>query len=150
MNEIKFWEIIALLDWTKSEDADIVLPAIEALATLSIEEIYAFYEIFCKKIYLLDTQIHAENAYENGLKSLHTDGFFEIRCAVIANGKTCYEKAITDPTKMPQELYFAEIFSIPYKAYKKKTGEKFKYKSKYSVVTQSNLEGWGKKFADSL
>jgi Protein of unknown function (DUF4240) len=150
MNEDKFWEIIERLDWDQSSDEAVILPAINALAEYSVEDITTFDEILCEKIYRLDTQAHAENAFDEGLKGLHTDGFFEIRCAAIANGRECYELALADPKQMIKERYFAHVAAIPSKAYRLKTAQKLTYRTKYPITSQSNREGWGWSVLDFL
>jgi hypothetical protein len=143
-----FWEIIGLLDWDKAgDDAAVVEPAVAALAQRPVAEICRFAEILAEKLYMLDGEPYASqigsDAY-NGVKGEFSKNWFlYVRCCVVANGKEFYEAALADPKEMPQDMEFQALLTIPSKAFKRKTGQRFSYVTKYNYETFSNKQLWG-------
>ena len=94
MNEFKFWELINLINWEASNEDDVVLPIIQKLSEMSIQNIYVFEEILSEKLYRLDGKKYAENigddSYTEGGEYFSSDVFLYIRCYVVACGKEYY------------------------------------------------------------
>lgn len=142
-----FWEIISLLDWSKSEDEAILSPAIQQLAKQDIAQIYLFHDVLSEKLYQLDAKkfaIHiGEDAY-NGRIYFSVDNFLYARCCVVANGKELFEMVLKTPSEMPKDLTFESLLSLASKAYTLKTEKEFQYFPHYNYETYSNEEGWTK------
>jgi hypothetical protein len=143
-----FWEIIDLLDWEKAgDDAAVVEPAVEALAAQSIEEICRFAEILSEKLYALDGEAYAcqigLDSYKGVKGEFSKNWFLYVRCCVVANGKDFYEAALADPQDMPKDMEFQALLTIASKAFKRKTGQRFSYVTKYNYETFSNKQLWG-------
>ncbi len=102
MNENRFWEIIALLDWSKAGNDDAVIePAVRALEKLPEAAILSFCDLLSEKLYLLDSRENAEHS-ENSSADL----FLYARCGVVANGREFYEEVLEKPSAFPKDLYF--------------------------------------------
>ncbi len=150
MGEIRFWEIIKLLDWSKSgNDNAVTAPAISKLAEYSLDDVYKFEEILSEKLYSLDCRKYAENIGEESYRDnayFSVDYFLYIRACVIANGKEYYETVLNAPHEMPKDIDFEPLLYIAQKAYSRKTGSNnFAYMPSYSYETFSNSIGWGNK-----
>ena len=151
MNEVVFWEIIALLNWDKTGDDDAVLrPSVKRLASMTIEDIYKFADILSEKLYLLDGIDYASNIGEESYKGenehFSVDYFLYVRCCVVANGKAYFEHIIANPQQMPKEMDFEPLLYLPNEAYNKKTkSEDYNYDPKFNFETFSNIDGWKKK-----
>ena len=90
MNEDRFWDIIALLDWAKAGNDDAVIePAVRELAKLPEAAILAFYDLLSEKLYLLDGRAYAEYSVSSGA-GISSDLFLYARCGVVANGRERY------------------------------------------------------------
>jgi hypothetical protein len=148
MADDDFWKLISLLDWSKTGNDDAVVePVVTSLATLKKGELRQFHEALCYKLFLLDTQHHAENSTASGSANwrdeLSVDGFLYSRCVVIANGREYYEKVLKEPTSMPKDLEFEALLYVSQNAYEKKTGDDdLDYEPGCSFETYSNLDGW--------
>ncbi|MES1181218.1 MAG: DUF4240 domain-containing protein [Flavobacterium sp.] len=149
MNEIIFWEIIALFNWNEEGDDDAVIePAVDKLAAMPVEDINQFSEILAEKLYLLDGMQYAKNigefSYKNDDENFSGDHFLYVRCCVVANGKDYFYQVLEDPTTMPKDLDFEAMLEVPAQAYCKKTGEEEYdyYDTKFSFETFSNKEAW--------
>ena len=145
LDENKFWEILALIDWTKEEDADITSPVVARLAEMPIHDIYLFQDTLSKKLYQLDAKKYAlhlgEDSWQEG-NYFSVDNFLYARCAVVANGKKTYEEIVQDPAKMPKDLTFEPILSLAADAYYLKTGKIFDYTGHFNYETYGNEAGW--------
>lgn len=150
MNEQRFWEIIALLDWNKESDDDILAPAVKALSTHSELDIRQFSEILARKLYELDgerfaKELSPENAWNETGEVGHfsVDVFLYARCCVVANGREFFEEVLNDPTKMPKGYDFEALLYMPHAAWKLQTGQEdyFQY-TDFWYETFSNPEGW--------
>lgn len=143
MNEDRFWEVIALLDWTKEGNDDAVIePAVRYLSGLTASSILSFYDLLSEKLYLLDGRIYAEcsTSDEEGISS---DLFLYGRCCVVANGRATYEAVLKNPPAFPKDLYFEALLDLPERAWFRKTGKEFDYLPRYMFETGFNPNGWG-------
>jgi len=146
LSEQRFWDIIALLDWSKEGDDDnIVKPATKALASNSIRQIFDFADILSEKLFSLDQMIYAQHIGEDAWvpdQYFSVDNFLYARCCVVANGNELYNKVIKDPIQMPKDLTFEALLYLPSEAYEQKTGKKYDYSPSFPVETYSNKDGW--------
>ena len=144
LTEVEFWQIIDLLDWSKSgDDEAVIAPAVAKLADLPIGNIHQFEDILSHKLWLLDTRAHANASLGNDPAAyLSVDYFLYDRCCVVANGKDFYEKVLHDPSQMPVGLSFSRLLSVASKAYQIKTGKGLVHIPAYNYETYSNTEGW--------
>ncbi len=143
MNEDRFWDILALLDWSKAGNDDAVIePAIRRLAMLPETAILSFYDLMAEKLYLLDGRTYATNSVKTG-DSISADLFLYARCCVVANGRVFYENVMSDPTAFPKDLFFEGLLDIPEHAWLRKTGSTLEHLPKYNYETGFNPSGWG-------
>ncbi|MCP4870190.1 MAG: DUF4240 domain-containing protein [Proteobacteria bacterium] len=64
MDEERFWDVIALFDWSKTgDDVAVTAPTLEALAAMGVEAIYAFDDLLAEKLHALDTRAHCRACY---------------------------------------------------------------------------------------
>ncbi|MEH6944479.1 DUF4240 domain-containing protein [Bacillus sp. JJ722] len=132
MKDETFWSIISQLDFNAECDDDIIEPAIERLANLSIQDIKQFEEALAYKLYLLDTKKHAQmSCNEQSPDYLSADLFLYIRCSVINKGKEFFEETLKNPSNMPNDEDFEPLLSIASEAYTRKTGNEFDYITEY-------------------
>jgi hypothetical protein len=146
MNESIFWHIIGKLNWSAEADNEILAPAIEELSSYTTDEIYLFSDILSEKLYLLDTQKHAENIGRSSFKKgkyFSPDVFLYSRACVVANGRNYFEQILKKPELMPKNIDFEALIYLPQKAYAKKTGTYlFEHTPSKSYETYSNTAGW--------
>lgn len=147
LSEQDFWDLIALLDWSKKGADDAVIePLVSKLSTSPLRHIYDFKDILSQKLYLLDTAEHAahigEMAYQEGSENFSPDGFLFARCCAVANGRDAYEKARLDPAAMPKDLEFAPLLRIANEAYRRQKETLMRYVAAYPIETFSNEKGW--------
>lgn len=143
MNEDRFWEIIARLDWGKAGNDDAVIePAIRHLSGMSEAAILSFHDLLSEKLYLLDGRDYAEHSVAEG-EGISSDLFLYARCAVLANGRALYEQVLENPAAFPKDLYFEAIMDIPKRAWLRKTGSSFEHLPMYNYETGFNPSGWG-------
>ncbi|MDX2250010.1 MAG: DUF4240 domain-containing protein [Bacteroidia bacterium] len=139
----QFWQIIDAFDWSKKDTQEIMAPAIDQLAAMPIMNIYLFVDKLSEKLFQLDTRAHGDAYLTNeGDGYLSVDDFLYIRCAVVAEGKTYFEKVRVSPSEFPDEISFEPLLSLAKKAYEKKTGRKFEYYAAISYETYSNKAAW--------
>ena len=139
--EEDFWSIIDLLDWSaESSRANVLKPAVEALAQHPESHIFLFEDILTEKLHQLDTKAHANVAYPGNHFS--EDGFLYVRAAVVASGKAKYQEVFRNPTKMPTDKDFEPLLSLAALAYEQKTNAPFDYIPPTSYETYSNEQGW--------
>ena len=83
MNEDKFWEIIAQLDWTKTGNDDAVIePAVQYLARQPEPAILTFFDLLSEKLYLLDGRLYAQ--FSSGeVDWVSSDLFLYARCCAV-------------------------------------------------------------------
>lgn len=142
LDEADFWSIIALLDWAKTGDDDLVLePAIAALANRSKTDIRQFYERFAYVLYQLDTKAHARQLAASD-EYLSDDEFLYVRCCVVANGKKFYDSVLKNPKKLPKDLELEALLYLAPTAYERRTGEELDYSTGCSFESGSNVAAW--------
>lgn len=146
LSEAAFWEIIALLDWSKAgNDEAVVEPAKAMLASGAVRHIFEFADLLSEKLYALDGLKYALQIGEDAWSPdqyFSVDNFLYARCCVVANGKEAYEEVLNDPAQMPKDLAFEELLYIPSEAYERKTGKRYDYTPSYPIETYSNQIGW--------
>ena len=139
LSDEQFWEIVGLLDWTKTGDNDaVVAPLVAHLSSLPASFIYQFEDKLSEKLYQLDTRQHAA-IFPNPLS---VDDFLYSRCAVVANGEAAFQTVLNDPTQMPTTVDFEPLLYVASDAYTLKTGKPFVYAPTFSIETYTNQEGW--------
>lgn len=147
LTEKKFWHLLNLLNWdAEGDDGMVISPVVAELAKESVENIYRFADILAEKLYALDGESYARqigsDAYTGNKGSFAKNWFLYVRCCVIANGQDYYAEVLDDPLSMPKDMEFQALLNIAPQAYKTKTGQRFKYSTKYSYETFSNKKLW--------
>ena len=139
LSDKQFWQIIALLDWTKTGNNEaVVAPVVAYLSTLPPSFIYQFEDKLSEKLYQLDTRQHAA-VFPNPLS---VDDFLYTRCAVVANGEAAFQTVLNDPSQMPTDVDFEPLLYVASDAYTLKTGKPFEYAPTFSIETYANEAGW--------
>lgn len=156
LTEDQFWDLIALLDWSKEgDDEAVVEPLVRALADGPIRQIYDFADILSQKLYALDGLKYALHTGESAFQSdryFSVDVFLYARCCVVANGRKYYEQVQQQPEMMPKDLDFEPLLDVTANAYERKTNRDWNYVPPYNIETYSNEDGWaetGRKFPSS-
>ncbi len=151
MSEETFWGILERLDWRKTGDDEAVLePAVIALSALSEADVTKFEDFLAEKLFALDTREHARFLYlgqvdpDDGDQYISPDQFLYQRCAVVANGRACFESALKKPTEMTafQDIEFESLLSLGQAAYLRKTGKELDHVTPLSCESFSNKAGW--------
>ena len=144
MSEEEFWSLIAQLNWSTPEDNDQIIEAlIVSLSEMPIAKIYQFYDILSEKLWLLDTQSHADAMMRDHPNDYFSDDeFLYARCCVVANGQELYQKTLVDPSHFPTDQTFEDLLYVASKAYERKTGKKFLSVPAYNFETGSNKQAW--------
>jgi len=149
MNDHIFWQVISLFNWDKSGDDDAVMkPAIDALAAMDCDAIFKFDDILSEKLHALDTRVHCKACYageldpDDGDDYISADDFLYRRCVVVANGQEFYTSILEDPSRMPQDLEFEALLSMPLAAFEQKTGEAYEHVTAVSYESFQNSDGW--------
>jgi Protein of unknown function (DUF4240) len=147
MTEQQFWELMSLVDWEKLGDDDaVVRPLVNALAKLPEKEIFAFDDWLAQKLHALDTEAHArhmgEYSYKGPDEFFSVDEFLYTRCAVVANGKECFEEILADPNQFPEDAEFEAILYAASTAYEEKTGKEYPHSPATNYETFNNKNGW--------
>ncbi len=139
----RYWDIIHALDWSKEgDDAAVLAPAIAQLSQFQEADILNFFDWFAGQLYRLDGRDYAEASVAED-ESLSADLFLYARCAVLANGRTFYERVRANPTLFPKGLYFDALLRLPEAAYELRAGQPLPRAPKYIYETGFNVEGWG-------
>ncbi len=145
LGEQGFWKYINLLDWTASDDEDIIRPAVEALAKQPVRIIFEFADILSMKLFQLDRQDIAQHIGRDAWQPqqyFSVDNFLYARACIIANGKVVFDQTLYDPTQTIQDLTFEALLYIPRKAYQLKMGSPYDYIPAYPIETYTNAKGW--------
>jgi hypothetical protein len=149
MNEDRFWEIIAQLDWSKEDNDEVLAPAAQALAACTEADIRQFSELLAKKLYDLDGERFAkemapdEIRWVDGELRFSVDLFLYARCVVVANGRDFYEAVIKDPTLMPKGYGFESLLYLDSMAWKIKTcNDDYSHSTEFWYETFNNPDGW--------
>lgn len=147
MTEKKFWEILDMLDWDNAGDDDKVLkPALDHLAKLEDEEIFAFEELMAEHLYKLDTRGFAAKLYAED-EYMSDDMFLYQRCVALVNGKSYFDGLLNGATQPDPDLEFESILYLPSRAWAKKHNsdpDDYPYITETSYETGSNAAGWKK------
>ncbi len=143
LKESDFWNLIQQLDWSKSDNDQIIEPVIDAISMMHVANIYQFQDILSEKLWQLDTRSHAA-VFTGGADDtfLSSDDFLYARCGVVANGKENYEHILDNPKEMPSDITFSPLLRIAKKAYQRKTGKKMTIVPAFNYETYSNKQGW--------
>ncbi|MBI5534806.1 MAG: DUF4240 domain-containing protein [Deltaproteobacteria bacterium] len=147
MPDDEFWALIDQLDWSREGDDDAVLePVVRALAKRTVVDIKAFAETLAHKLFQLDTCAHAKEIGEDAWKDedafFSVDTFLYARCAVVANGREVYERALAAPEEMPKDVEFEALLYLAGSAYERRTGKELDYSTGCDFETFSNRKGW--------
>jgi predicted DNA-binding WGR domain protein len=150
MDEDLFWEIISSFNWKRRRDDDaVMLPAEKRLASLPVEDIFAFDNILAEKLYQLDGRKYANACYprkqtlSDGTPYMSVDDFLYCRCCVVINGRKFYEFTLDYPKNWPLESVFESVLYLARRAYKRKTNsENYPHLSRPSFETYTNQAGW--------
>ncbi len=139
----RYWDVIHALDWSKEgDDAAVLATAIAQLSQFPEADLLDFYDWFAGQLYHLDGRDYAEASVAED-ESLSADLFLYARCAVLANGRTFYERVRANPALFPKDLYFDALLRLPEAAYEQRTGQPLPRAPKYIYETGFNVEGWG-------
>jgi len=144
MSEEEFWSIIAQLDWRDPENNEQVIePVVELLANMQIAKIYQFHDILSEKLWLLDTEAHADGMMQEDPDDYFSDDeFLYARCCVVANGQEYFHKVLADPAQFPTDLTFEDLLYVAGTAYRRKTGKKFQPVPAYNFEPGHNKQRW--------
>lgn len=146
MKDESFWSIISLLNFNAECDEEIIEPAVNELAKMSVRDIKQFEEALSYKLYLLDTKEHAKNigeySYDEKNDYFSADLFLYFRCSVLAKGKEFFESTLDNPKNMPKDDSFESLLSLASDAYIRRTGKEFEYIAGCDYESFSNVEGW--------
>ncbi len=117
LSEEAFWVLIAQLDWSKEgQDEAVIEPVVVLLAASPLRPLYDFKDILSRKLYLLDTEAHAqhlgESAYGAEADHFSPDGFLPDKNRdMAARDKYHYqfrEALEKDGWTVTYDLYFLE------------------------------------------
>jgi hypothetical protein len=148
MDEDQFWSIIALFDWSKDQEDDILAPSVLALSQLSDESIFGFHELLNQKLFALDARKYAEQLGSNRFAPAEgnffsVDDFLYSRCGVIANGRQFFDEVLETPSLILKEFTFESLLYLPEKAWEAKhSNVDYDYFPVTSYETFSNIAGW--------
>ena len=142
-SETEFWQIMAALDWSKSDAKSIIAPAIQQLAAMPVVNIFLFADKLSEKLYQLDTKNHGAAYLANEEADyLSVDDFLYVRCAVVAEGKTYFDHILKTPSELSNEIAFEPLLNLADEAYNLKTGKPFDYRPTFNYETYSNKAAW--------
>ena len=142
-SEEQFWQLIEMFDWKQKNRADIIQPAVIALAKMPVSAIYLFEDFLSEKLFNIDTKQHAEAYMKQQTDDYFSvDDFLYVRCAAVAEGRLYYENIEKNPATLSADIDFEHILSVASEAYKIKTGREFEYSPLYNYETKSNIDKW--------
>lgn len=146
LSEKQFWEIIALLDWSKEDDDDAVVePVVAYLAAGPVRHILEFEDILSEKLHQLDGRAFAVHIGEDAWspdRYFSVDNFLYARCCVVANGEAFFKQVLNDPAAMPKDIGFEALLYLAAAAYQRKMGNRMQHLPAYNFETYSNEAGW--------
>ena len=131
-----FWEIIDSFDWSQKTAHAVLTKGVEKLANQETVFIYLFADALHEKLSQLNTKAHAVALSDGQKGKFSADDFLYARCGVIAEGQDYFEKVMKAPSKMPSDIIFEALLSLPSAAYKLKTGKEFNYTPQQKIETQ--------------
>lgn len=153
VNDPEFWSVIALFNWKKEDEEDILKPAIRFLSKQSDEYIFKFDEKMTLLLYMIDGDKWADGY----LKSLNTnylspDDFLYCRCTVVANGPVYYTGVFAGTIPFDASYSFEDLLYLPMTAWAKKHGkemeamvDEYPYSTTISSETGCNEKNWAHK-----
>ena len=142
-SETEFWQILAALDWSKTDSNAILAPAVQQLAAMPVVNIYLFADKLAQKLFQLDTKAHGAAYLSNEEGDyLSVDDFLYVRCAIVAEGKTYFESVLSTPSELSSDISFEPLLNLADHAYMLKTGKRFDYHATFNYETYSNKKGW--------
>ncbi|MBD5128680.1 MAG: DUF4240 domain-containing protein [Ruminococcaceae bacterium] len=145
MNEKKFWKIINMFDWdNEGDDDEVMKPALDFLAKLDDEEIFAFEELMAELLFKLDTKEFAAKLYGED-DYMSDDMFLYQRCVALVNGQSYYNGILNGKIQPDPDLEFESLLYLPSRAWAKKHNadpDDYPYFTKTSYETGSNANGW--------
>ncbi|WP_344343607.1 DUF4240 domain-containing protein [Kitasatospora putterlickiae] len=123
-----------------------------ALAAGPAEEIVGFGERFAEALYRLDREEYGTQSAsdpddpEDRPLPLSDDGFLYARAAVVASGRTAYERVLADPALFARYSFRSgeSLLYVHEEAYETATGEEWDHDTRYDYESCSNREGWPK------
>lgn len=130
-----FWRLIKLLDMDAEEPTERL---VAYLAGRPEETIFSFEEALSYKLHLLDRPEHAGK----GKGYFSPDAFLYARCAVVARGKSYFEKVRRKGLAIDLEEDAEELLEVAGEAYEEKTGKAFEYTAAFDYETYENREAW--------
>lgn len=140
MDEDTFWDLIEMLDWSRTGVDELVIhPLLKSLTAKSEHEIRGFFELLARALYLLDTRRHWQAWGEMG-----GDGFLYQRLCVVANGYDFYAKVLRNPTAFDGEYEFEPLLYVADNAYFGVAGKPFDRASPLPYESFSNAAEWGR------
>jgi hypothetical protein len=146
LNDDLFWSLVALVNPLGASEEAMIGACVERLAQLPLDQIQRFEESMSYKLYQLDTREHARNigigAFSNKDVHFSADNFLYARCAAVASGRRCYERALKNPAAMPRNMEMEALLSIAGTAYELRSGRSMDYLTGCSYETFSNRRGW--------
>lgn len=143
MTEKKFWKILDMFDWDNAGDDEVMQPALDFLAKLKDEEIFAFEEEMSELLFALDTREFAGKLYAEG-EYISDDMFLYQCCAVLINGREYYKNILNGTEPPDPDLEFEALLYLPRGAWTEKHNadpEDYPYLTTTSYETGSNTEG---------
>ncbi|MEL7220811.1 MAG: DUF4240 domain-containing protein [Bacteroidota bacterium] len=141
LSEAVFWEIIAKIQLNEESRKGQLDAAIKELVQHPLSYIYQFEDKLSEKLHQLDTPAHANAVYVN-TQRVSADGFLYVRAGILAKGENYYKEALLKPQIITDEFDYEPILSLAALAYKRKTGNTFKYVAPVSYETYANEEAW--------
>lgn len=141
MTNEDFWRLIEKADWTQADNNAILQPVTEALAQLSIPEIYGFSERLADLLHQLDGPDFIKSLEQDPL-GYSADTFLYARCFAVAQGQAFYKKILSKITPLPTD-YLEQLLYVASKAYQQKTGEKYNYIPSTIYESFFNRSLWG-------
>ncbi len=141
MDTKQFWQLIHKIDWVQPNNTTKLQPLIDALAQLSIPEIYQFSERLADFLHQLDGPDFAQ-ALEKEELGFSADTFLYARCFAVAKGQAFYEHILAKNTPLAAD-YLEQLLYVPSKAYQQKTGKKYSYIPSTNYESFFNQALWG-------
>ena len=142
MPEDEFWSLIELVEgsgWTDEETN--LIPLVETLSAMSVQSIEGFFETLAQKLFALDTRAHYQAfTWFPG----RSDTFLYTRLAVVAQGRTEYQRILENPRFFPgsSSRWLEGLLYVADDAYRSVTGLAFQRASSVNFESGSNDIGW--------
>ena len=145
MTEDEFWDLVAPLGTDADRDRA-TEELVELLSKKPMSDIHEFQDWVAAKLYALD----GSNWWDDD-DNHSGDSFLYARCAVVAGGRTLYERVLSDPSQMLRQDYeFEALIRIARKAAERHGGAGAGHQSPVSWETWSNEAQWREQWANNL